>query len=122
MGFIDEALSILGDSPENRLHLGLLDPHIERLVPFVGAGLSADFDYRGWKELLQEIAGSSPIRARVDELLARNLYEEAAEEVFNADKQKFDDALVVKFNHLPLRERPLKREAARHLPRIANGP
>ena len=79
MRILEQALSILGDIGDNTRNLQLLDPYIERLVPFVGAGLSADFGYPGWKKLLQSMAGRPDLGEKVHNLLARNQYEEAAE-------------------------------------------
>ena len=62
--------------------------HIERqgrtspgLVPFVGAGVSTAFGFKDWKTLLLDAAPPSLAR-RTNEQLSANLYEDAAETLF----------------------------------------
>src|ERR1700731_1460947 len=121
MRILEQALTILGDIGDNKLMLELLDPYIERLVPFVGAGLSANFGYPGWKKLLQGMAGRLNLRQQVDDLLDQNHYEEAAELVQNDRPGVFTDTLCQVFDHKKL-PRPLGKGAVRHLPRLAKGP
>jgi hypothetical protein len=45
MGLVEDALEILGEIGSNRQNLELLRKAIDQLVPFVGAGMSADFGY-----------------------------------------------------------------------------
>jgi hypothetical protein len=48
MAFVRNALGILGVKGNNEENLRILEPHLNRLVPFVGAGLSVEFGYPGW--------------------------------------------------------------------------
>jgi predicted ATPase/predicted negative regulator of RcsB-dependent stress response len=122
MTFTDRALSILGRIGANEHNIALLEPHINKLVPFVGAGLSADFGYPQWKPLLQSMADPFPdLKAPTAELLALNRYEEAAELVFGHLPNFFNDTLTRVFDHTKLMT-PLNRGAVRQLPRFARGP
>jgi hypothetical protein len=62
---MDKALQALGDNPTNVKDLSELEKNLRQLVPFVGAGLSADFDYPMWGQFLQETANESRIGEKV---------------------------------------------------------
>ena len=121
MAFLESALSILGNSGSNEHNLRDLEACADKLVPFVGAGLSAAFDYPGWKGFLQGLAKGSPILAEVDRLLSKDQYEEAAETLENYLKEKFNEAIRDTFDNERI-ARPLRKGAVRYLPNIARGP
>jgi hypothetical protein len=122
MGFADQALEILGDIGNNGTNLRLLESCIGQIVPFVGAGLSADFGYPMWDEFLKEMAIKAGAEPEVSARLAEHKFEEAAETVISSSPaNEFDDNLQDKFDDRRL-PRPLRSGAARYLPRIAFGP
>jgi len=114
--FIDAALKILGDVPPNRQNLELLDQYRGKLVPFVGAGLSAVFGYPQWKPFLEIAADRLGLHAEVDGLLENDDLEGAAEVL--AHDPGFDDTLRMVFDPGKLPS-PLRKGAVRHLPAIA---
>jgi formylglycine-generating enzyme required for sulfatase activity len=121
MTILEGGLKILGDIGNNAQNLRLLLKHLDRLVPFVGAGLSFDFDYPNWNKLLENLADQAGLRARVDSLLASYQLEEAAEIVATALPNLFDDTLRRIFDHRKLPQ-PLGKGAVRHVADIARGP
>jgi HAD superfamily phosphoserine phosphatase-like hydrolase len=93
------------------------------LVPFVGAGLSTDFGYPSWNELMLDLAkqtGDSGLKSRVNRFLARHRFEEAAQAVSRYVKNVFDDTLRDVFDHNKIK-RPIEVGAVRHIPYIAQG-
>jgi len=121
MAFLESALSILGNSGSNEHNLRDLEACSDKLVPFVGAGLSAAFDYPGWKAFLQGLAKGSPILAEVDRLLSKDQYEEAAQTLENHLKEKFNETIRDTFDTERV-TRPLRKGAVRYVPNIARGP
>lgn len=124
MDFAESALTILTDIGTNRQNLRILSECSSKLVPFIGAGLSTGFGYPPWDRLIQDLArqtGDSALIAKVDGLLARDKFEEAAEAVSRSLKHVFDDTLRDVFDHRKL-ARPLGSGAIRHVPFIATGP
>src|SRR6516165_1589578 len=121
MATLDVGLKILGELETNALSLEILLDHLDRLVPFVGAGLSFDFGYPSWTELLEDLADQAGLRDRVDSLLANYQFEEAAEELSTSLSNLFDATLRRIFGDRKL-PRPLSKGAVRHVPRIARGP
>jgi HAD superfamily phosphoserine phosphatase-like hydrolase len=124
MDFVDKALDILTGIGTNRQNLRLLLQYQSKLVPFIGAGLSAEFDYPPWNRLVQTLAdqtGNSGLKARVERLLVGNQFEEAAELVSRFLSNAFDDTLRDVFDEHRL-PRPLQRGAIRHVPLITDGP
>jgi hypothetical protein len=57
-----------------------------KVIPFVGAGLSASYGFKGWWDFLMQLAGQFGVTRQVEEILSKNLYEEAAQ--FLIDKMK----------------------------------
>jgi hypothetical protein len=57
-----------------------------KVIPFVGAGLSVDYDFKGWWDFLMHLAGQFGVTRQVEQLLSNNQYEEAAQ--FLMDKMK----------------------------------
>jgi HAD superfamily phosphoserine phosphatase-like hydrolase len=93
----------------------------DKLVPFVGAGLSSEFGYPTWNKLLERLASQAGLDKEVRQMLADNKFEEAAELISEALPNVFDDTLRSTFNHNELK-RPIKSGAVRYLPMIARGP
>ena len=118
--FTEKALEILGDIGTNASNLVLLEECVQRLVPFVGAGLSVDFGYPLWGQFLQTTANEFGIGTVVADLLSKDQYEEVAEALTSNGARRFSDALRLTFNDKRLPQR-LGRGAVRHLPRIARG-
>jgi formylglycine-generating enzyme required for sulfatase activity len=121
MTALSYGLEILGNTESNRVNLELLLEFRERLVPFVGAGLSVDFGYPTWTDLLLRIAGEVGLRDQMKAQLANNQFEEAAETITKRYSRQFNATLRQIFDREKL-PKPLGRGAVRHLPRIARGP
>jgi phosphoserine phosphatase len=118
--FEDLALTSLAKLSINKLNVRLLSRYRETLIPFIGAGLSADFGYPPWHRLIEDLAESAGFGSDVATLIAEDKFEEAAELVYSAMPNQFDDALRETFRHDGL-ERPLPKGAVRHLPGIGRG-
>ena len=117
---LEDGLSILGNIGTNAQNLELLLKYLDRLVPFVGAGLSFDFGYPSWSGLLKALADRACLRPQIDSLLAEYQFEEAAE-ILAALPNLLDDALRNTFDHDKL-PKPLGKGAVRHLVGIVHGP
>src|SRR5579872_3509080 len=74
MTTLQDGLNLLGHIGNNAVNLELLLQHLDRLVPFVGAGLSSDFGYPSWNKLLQGLATQDGLRAQIDDLLAQHQF------------------------------------------------
>jgi hypothetical protein len=68
--FGQSAISILGDWDVNADHLRKLEPALDKIVPFVGAGLSAPFGYPGWGRFLEGLCPTPEARTTVHEFIA----------------------------------------------------
>jgi phosphoserine phosphatase len=120
LAFEDLALMSLAKLPVNRLNLRLLSHARETLIPFIGAGLSAEFGYPPWHKLIEDLADPSGQGPLIAMLLAENKFEEAAGRICSALPNQFDDALRDTFSRDGL-ERPLSKGAVRHIPGIGRG-
>src|SRR5688572_21344809 len=103
MTFLKGALSILGATGTNDQNLRELESSLDKLVPFVGAGLSAAFKYPDWKTFLLESAGTGPLVSTVENLVARDLYEEAAEAVERQLRERFNQKIESTFGPVRIR-------------------
>ena len=121
MPFSDKALGILGEIGSNATNLRLLGECLDQLVPFVGAGLSADFAYPQWGKFLRDAAERFGLRSQVEPLVAGQQFEEAAETLAEDRPNAFDDFLRETFDEKKL-ARPLRKGAVRHVARFARGP
>jgi HAD superfamily phosphoserine phosphatase-like hydrolase len=116
----ERALAILGCGGNNALNLRLLLSNIEKVVPFVGAGLSTDFGYPGWVGLLSDLAKEAEQPDAVHRLLQKHDFEAAAQLVSDALPNRFNDVLRDTFNEAKIR-RPIRKGAVRHIPKLARG-
>ena len=121
MDFFERALGTLGEIGSNATNFRQLSGCLDQLVPFVGAGLSADFGYPQWTHFLADAADRFGLRSNVDDHLARQEFEEGAEVLAQYRPKAFDDFLRDTFNQRKL-TRPIRKGAVCHLPRIARGP
>jgi len=123
MNFIESALAVLGNTGPNAQNLNMLDSCRDKLVPFVGAGLSIPFGYPSWNGVLEQMAVQIGLGDAVKSLISKLQFEEAAELlVTTASLNYLDDSLRRAFDHERV-SRPLNDEgAASFLPRIARGP
>ena len=115
-----EALRHLANLRVNQQNIELLFRYSEALVPFIGAGLSRDFGYPAWHTLLEGLAETAGLSEATRNLLAADKFEEAAELIYNALPNQFDDTLRIEFSASTL-ERPLRPYAIRHVPMIGRG-
>jgi hypothetical protein len=69
--FEDLALMSLAKVSANKLNLRLLSRCRETLIPFVGAGLSADFGYPSWHKLIEDLAEPAGMASEIAVLLGR---------------------------------------------------
>jgi hypothetical protein len=122
MNFAQNALGILGDLGPNAQNLGILASCRDKIVPFVGAGLSIPFEYPSWNALLLDMAERVGIGNEVRSHAAKLEFEEAAQLVVTtASLNYLDDTLKRVFDHSKL-PKPLSRGAVQYLPLIAKGP
>lgn len=121
----DELLTLLEMIGDNVANLGSLVEQVRSAVgvtPFVGAGMSVPFKFKGWRDFLLEQAPDAATRGKVEKLLDNGLYEEAAEELYlvrgeNAFQAQVDHA----FGPHQLAGKPLTG-AVTYLPRLTSGP
>ena len=120
-----EILEYLGDLPENDVHLPMLVRQMQTpvgIVPLVGAGMSAPFDFPQWTKFLQDLAKRVGKSAAIDELMAAGKYEEAAEDLISAlQKTKFQDLIEHYFGDQVLAGKQLTG-AITHVPYLNRGP
>ena len=121
MAFVNRALAVLGEIRTNAANLRLLEPSLDKLAPFVGAGLSFEFGYPSWSQFLKDAADFLGLRSKVESLLAGQQFEEAAEALAQDVPEAFDDFLREHSTRQKL-TRPLPPSAVRQLARIARGP
>src|SRR4029077_4113360 len=77
-----EHLATIFELPGNRRRLDQLVEQVRTLigvVPFVGAGLSINYNFAGWTSFLRKVATDAGLATQVDNLLADACYEEAAQ-------------------------------------------
>jgi len=92
------------------------------VIPFVGAGLSADFNFPQWGELLRRLARPNQ-KAQVDTLVRRGDFERAAELLY--DRGRAADRLQTGISesfHRPIAEAELAGKAVALLPYLTAGP
>src|SRR5205085_11499507 len=100
MDFVDDALKVLGDVGPNRQNLGIINSCHNKLIPFVGAGLSMHFGYPSWNTLLEEMADRVGLGTEVRNHAANLEFEEAAELIVTkASFNYLDDTLKRVFDH-----------------------
>lgn len=90
MPFPEDALDLLAPNTNSEPHLRALYDVRQRVVPFIGAGLSIPHGYPSWNNLLLD-ACPSDARSVVETHLKGNHYEEAAEEIWFHSAKKFCD-------------------------------
>src|SRR5690349_2381959 len=99
MNFVDDALKVLGATGTNEQNLNILSSGLDRLVPFVGAGLSMQLGYPSWNSLLEDMAERVGLGTEVRAHVAKLEFEEAAELVVTkASLNYLDDTLKDVFN------------------------
>jgi len=92
------------------------------VLPFVGAGLSIPFGFKGWRDFLLGMAPTSDLQQKMSERISRGEYEEAAQDLLEAlGDLDFRDALAMEFGEQKLKTVSLKG-AVSYLPRLASGP
>jgi hypothetical protein len=111
----------LGDNPRN-MELLIEQLRTGGVIPFVGAGMSAPFNFPDWKAFLLKQAPNAQIRKKVNLRLAKGQYEEAAEDLLRiAGTNSFQDAIDATFG--PSRLGTLPEDAAVCLlPALCPGP
>lgn len=92
------------------------------VLPFVGAGLSIPFGFKGWKEFLLAKAQTSELRKKISDRVAKGQYEEAAQDLLESlGDLDFRDALSMEFGEQKLKAVSVKG-AVSYLPRLSSGP
>jgi len=125
----DDPIQLIRDAwLENGDHLDELVTQLTRgvmVVPFVGAGLSADlggFGFPLWSRFLHNQAKLCGKSAEVANLLQRELYEDAADLLLQArGLANFHGAIENTYGSAKLQGRKIQG-AVTHLPRLAQGP
>jgi len=121
MRFSAKALGILEEIGSNATNVRLLGEYLDQVVPFVGAGLSADFDYPQWGRFLRDAAESFGLRSQVEPLVTGQQFEEAAEALAEGRPNAVEDFLREAFEEKKL-TRHLRKGAVRCIARFARGP
>lgn len=122
MNFVRQAIQVLGNIGPNVQNLSMLDSCRDKLVPFVGAGISIHYGYPSWNGLLETIAIQVGLGDAVRGHISRFQFEEAAELlVKEASFTYLDDSLRRAFDRSKL-SRPLLDGPVSFLPRFAQGP
>ena len=119
--FVQNAISILGEHEVNADHLRELEPALDKIVPFVGAGFSASFGYPGWGRFLEGLCPKPEPWTEVHEEVEANRFEEAAEIAEKHLKEHLNESIrnVLSEDRLPF---PLPDAAVLRLPQITRGP
>jgi hypothetical protein len=91
------------------------------VLPFVGAGLSIPFGFKGWQEFLLTMQCPVP-REQISQRIDQGQFEEAAQDLLEAlDEFDFQDALSIEFGEKKLAAVTVKG-AVSYLPRLTDGP
>lgn len=112
--------------PGNKLAFGILHDAItngEKVMPFVGAGISA-FAYKTWNELLRYLAEYLEVKdmMNVKILLDDGKYMEAAQYICSSMGQTlFDKSLRSLYSEDKINDDDLKKNAAFYIPLICGG-
>src|SRR3569833_1519466 len=89
---IEEALRPLLRSLHNLELLAIQVKTGGGIVPFVGAGMSAPYRFKGWGAFLLEHAETYGVKSDVEAMLNKGLYEEAAQLLRdNMGRRDFDN-------------------------------
>ncbi len=106
---------------ENRENFSALTEIYQRnaCVPFIGAGLSADFSYKMWREFLISVSSGN---AEIENLLNQFQYEEAAELLYDRDSDCFERMLQKEYWERKLEQETFVQSSAALLPQMFNGP
>lgn len=116
------AIKDLGDNASNLSRLTRQTQNKLGVIPFVGAGLSIPFGFKGWGAFLLEQASNAGCEPQVRELIDAGKYEEAGEMAFNARGHRaFLNSIDAEFGDDKINGKPLGG-AVSVLPRIALGP
>ncbi|HJP93280.1 MAG TPA: tetratricopeptide repeat protein [Pyrinomonadaceae bacterium] len=127
MSVQDEALhKIIEFAPDNAGHLRLLREQVASrpgVIPFVGAGLSVPFGYKGWTAFLFEQAALAGLTETIKALIDKGEYEEAGERVRQGrGAVTFETALEAEYSVSKLNGKVLDKGAAARLPLMFDGP
>src|SRR5690349_10690838 len=114
---VKRAQHVLGEAADNEQNLEMLFDRAPKVVPFVGAGLSVDYGYPQWGDLLRNVA-TSDLLPEVEGFLDRGLFGEAAERIMANSPYRFEDRLRSIFDARKLPE-ALGKGAVRLLPSLA---
>jgi len=92
------------------------------VIPFVGAGLSAAFDFPQWGDLLRRLAGPAQKNA-VERHLRKNAYEQAAQLLYDRGRaaDRLQEEIASSFDR-PLRDDEFTGKAGALLPYLTAGP
>ena len=91
------------------------------VLPFVGAGLSIPFGFKGWQQFLLTVKSTVP-RQKISKRVKRGEFEEAAQDLLEAlGAFDFQDLLTSEYGAKKLGNVDL-RGAVSYLPRLASGP
>jgi len=109
---------------DNAVNLALLADIYSRngVIPFVGAGMSACFSYKLWGDFLLSACKNQEETVEVKQMLVNYKYEEAAEYLYNLDKENFKNQLMNEYGAKEIDEKIMETAAVALLPKIFNGP
>ena len=118
----DEVLQLGKNSDNLRLLCEQLNTP-QQVIPFVGAGLSIPFGFKGWSEFLRDEAQKVGIGAKVSKHLNAHDYERAAEALQESmGFRAFYDAINASFGDNILKGKRFDDTAVSVVPRLTAGP
>lgn len=93
------------------------------VLPFVGAGLSIPFGFKGWQDFLLAQAKYAGIEKKIKQRIKQGEYEEAAQDLLEALADlDFQDALLSEYGDKRKLDKVSLKGAVSFLPRLASGP
>lgn len=91
------------------------------VIPFVGAGMSAEFGFPLWDTFLRECAAQTGLENEIEQLLSASDFESAAERLDEHDPKWFGDRILHVFRR-PVDPSELRGGAISYLPLLTSGP
>lgn len=91
------------------------------VIPFVGAGMSASFEFPQWGEFLKDFAKGTTSNSTIGRMVDSGKYERAAEKLHGLLPHEFRSKIDEKFNR-QVDSAKLQSGALSYLPDLASGP
>lgn len=118
-------LTQISSIDRNKDHLKFLGDQLrssQKVIPFVGAGLSKPFGYPTWREFLSQEATRAGIYPQIQSRLRQAEYVEAAQDLLTAcGRMDFDDTIRITYGSRQQQDFKLLAAASK-LPSLTAGP